>query len=107
MSRIYRLFEDGSIRVQFLKFGSDQSQTPPLDCTWDSSNDHFSKLVDTAAHLLPEKHRQVTYNEVLHVNPINYTQYLDEVIAGSEKISDAKKRETAERLADLKSSTPM
>ncbi|KAG2206087.1 hypothetical protein INT47_003736, partial [Mucor saturninus] len=106
MTRIYRTFEDGSMRVQYLKLG-DPITTSITAPTLVSTSAHFDKLLeDTARGMLPQKLYGMHATEVAVIRPQKFIAMLNEIEAGTEKIPDTKKREIAAGLADIKTSTP-
>lgn len=105
--RIYRAFEDGSIRVQYMTLGDTEYIVPtvtPFIC----ESKHFGKMVaDTEQSVAPECRGLLSTMEVVQVNAGYYVDYVDQVISGSEKITDTSKRNTAQQLDLLKSATPL
>lgn len=107
---IYRSFEDGSIRVQYIALqAQDTVFTPPPVYPLVSESSQFDKLMSNLVlDTIPQRNLLYSVTELSSINPVKFKTYLnDGIITGSDKISDHTKREIAEQVQNLKSATTL
>ncbi|KAI9266279.1 hypothetical protein EDC94DRAFT_33397 [Helicostylum pulchrum] len=97
---IYRSFEDGSIRVNYIELASDQHHTTftghPITVV--SQSESFDQLMkDLRRDLLPEREPRKCASEAVTIKVHGIREYLESIQPGSQPLEDAFKREIVEK----------
>jgi hypothetical protein len=109
---ISRLFEDGSIKIQYLALETEQSSITTLQprpqYQLKSTTKTFDEIVSTAqSSILPAREgKHVGLAEVWDLDMKNFKEYLnEEVMTESNKLPNSLKIKIAEKVRGLKSTT--
>ncbi|KAI8085437.1 hypothetical protein BDF21DRAFT_415150 [Thamnidium elegans] len=103
---IYRSFEDGSIRVNYIELGSDQHTTFTGHPTYTvvSQSESFDQLMSNLGlELLPERKPRSHSSETVDIAVSTFREYLEHIEPGSLSLKDEFKRKIAEKVQHLKS----
>lgn len=107
---VYRSFEDGSMRVNYIKLASDHDDETtftvrrPTTYTVVSQSESFDQLMSKLAQdLLPDRKPTHRSSETLKVDITKIKEYVASIEPGSRPLEDAFKRKIAEKVQDLTS----